>query len=155
MDKPVEILLFEFLTEQVNAALPDDLISGLELHDTVYQSIRKDRGLRISDVTSTFSPTSIGTEKEYDALITIAAYSRVTGKDKTERIPAMQDAFEIQQKVYELLRNNSTLAGRVCDLLLRRGARGYDVLDGEPFAVAMIPLVINPSGARFQETNYE
>lgn len=149
--KPVEVHLFEFLESKINAADVDDVIYSLELHDTVYQSIKTDRGLRISDTAGDFGPQADGTEKEYDVFLTIVAFSKVKGQNQKERTPAMTDVFTIQQAVYALIRGDETLGGRVCDTLLRPGARGYDVYDSNPYAVANIPLVINPSGARYAE----
>lgn len=151
MTKPAEVLLFEFLEAAIAAAAVDDVIYGLELHDTIFQTITKGRGLRISDTVGSFSPKGDMVESEYDVMITIAAFSKVMGQNQNARTPAMTDVFQIQQAVYALIRSDETLGGRVCDTLLRPGARSYDALDGSAFAVASIPLVINPSGQRYSE----
>lgn len=148
-DKPVEVLLFEFLEQKISESGSDEAIYGLELHDTIYQPIRKDRGLRISDTVGHFSPNGLMEENEYDVFVTVAAYSKVKGQDQQARQPAMTDVFIVQQATYTLLRGDSTLGGRVCESLLRQGARSYDTFDGEAYAVAIIPLVINPSGQRY------
>jgi hypothetical protein len=144
MDKPAEILLFDFLTEQIELAVPDDPLFQIELHDTVHQTITKDRGVRISEAVGELLPASDGEWKEFDATLIVTCYSRVLGKDKTQRQTALADVFTIQKAVSELIGTGSTLGNRVCDVLLRQYGRGYDVLDGEPYAVVNIPLVINP-----------
>ena len=50
--KPVEMHLYEFLTEQIAAVQPGGLLYDLELHDTIYQTIQTVRGVRISDAVS-------------------------------------------------------------------------------------------------------
>ena len=144
MEKPAEILLFDFLTEQIDLAVPDDVLFEIELHDTIHQTITKERGIRISEAVGDLLPASDGEFKEFDAQLIITCYSRVVSKDKTERQTALIDAFSIQKAVSEKIWADSTLGDRVCDLLLRQYGRGYDVFAGEPYAVVNIPVVINP-----------
>lgn len=157
MDKPAEILVFDFLTEKLEAAPPDTVLFDLQLHDTVWQRISEipGRGVRISDAVGDLSPgpggTSPGDWKEYDVFLTIACFSRVKGQEQTQRQPALIDVFQIEQAIYILLWENPTLSGRICDLLLKKCSRGYDNLGGNPYAVVNIPLIINPSGARYTE----
>ena len=150
-DKPAEILLFDFLAEKLDLAVPDDVLFQIELHDTTYQKITKPRGVRISEAVGDLAPGPGGGLEEHDVLLILSIYSRITGKEKTDRQPALADVFATTKAVCQLLLDDSTLGSRVCDTLLRRGSRGYDVLDAEPYAVANIPLIINPSGARFTE----
>lgn len=152
-DKPAETLLFDFLNEQIKSSASDSIIYELELHDTIHQEIKKPRGVRISDAVGSFSPGVEMEEKEFDVFIELACFARVKGTDKQSRQPALTDVFLIQKEIYRILRGNATLGGRVCDSLLRRGARGYDVYDGEPYAVANVSLIINPSGAQYDRQN--
>lgn len=140
--------MYEFLEEEIAASATDSVLYSLELHDTIFQKIRTNRGIRISDCVSTFSPHGTD-ENEYDALVTLALFVRVEGKEKSNRQPALGAVFDIQKAVYALFRAKPDLNSRVCDSLLQRGGRGYDVMDGEPFAVANVPLVINPMGANY------
>jgi hypothetical protein len=151
MDKPAEIQIFDFLTDKVAASVAGDIIYGIELHDTVYQAITKDRGVRVSDAVGDFSPGPEMVEKEYDVFVELACFSRVGGQDVTARQPALIDVFNLQKEIYRIIREDSTLGGRVCDSLLIRGARGYDTFDSEPYAVGNVRLIINPSGARYNE----
>ena len=158
-DKPAEILLFDFLTERCAAAPVGSVLSlegdsdrgELSLHDTIYQQIATDRVIRISEVTGGFSPGPENVWKEWDVSITLVALARVKGQEKRDRLPALTYVWELQRELYSLLTDNPTLDDRICDLVLRDGVRGYDELDSEPYAVVNIPLIINPSGARYAE----
>jgi hypothetical protein len=143
--------MYDFLAGELGAALPESPLFDLELHDTIYQSITRDRGLRISESVGDFSPGPENEEKEYDVLVILACWSRVDGQTTKDRQPALVDVYQIQKAVYGLIRNQSTLGGRVCDSLLRKGSRGYEDLSGKAYAVANIPVIINPSGARYNE----
>ncbi len=141
---PAEIQLFDFLTTVIGSAAQGDPLFNAELHDTVYQKITADRGIRISEATGEFSLGPGGVANEYDVTIIIVCYARVTGVKKQERQPALADVFDLVKRVFEVLMNDPTLGGRVCDLIVQPGGRGYDTFDGEPFAVANMPIVINP-----------
>src|SRR4051794_32892519 len=99
-NKPVEILLFDFLTEQIAAAVPDEVLYELELHDTVFQAIKTKRGVRISDVVSQMAPSHDGSIKEFDVNITLACYAKVEGTNKKERQDAMTAVWNIQKEMY-------------------------------------------------------
>jgi hypothetical protein len=158
-DKPAEILLYEFLLEQFQAAPAGSILSlegdsdrgELGLHDTIYQQIKTQRCVRISEVVGDFAPGPENVWKEWDVSITLVALARVTGTEKKDRQPAVVQVWELQKELYKLLTEDPTLDGRVCDLVTRPGVRGYDELDSEPYAVVNIPLIINPSGARYTE----
>ncbi len=142
--KPAEIVIFEFLSDSISSAPVDSPIYDCELHDTVYQTIRTKHCIRVSEAVSELAVDVTQEMKEFDAELVIAVCVKVEGKDKKERQASIQRLFEIQQAVTKLLTEDGTLGGRVCDSLVRRSFRGFDVLDGEPWAVANIPVVINP-----------
>lgn len=148
MVKPVEILLFDFLAAAIAAAVPGDVIYELDLHDTVYQTIdaKQGRGIRISEAAGSLAPGPGGGLKECDVELIIVCYSRVTGREKTDRQPALIDVFATQQEVAKAIYEDPTLGGRVCDVIVGKGSRGYDVIDGEPYAAANVPILINPTG---------
>jgi hypothetical protein len=144
VDKPAEILLFDFLTDRIAAAAADSVLAGLELHDTIWQKITKPRGVRISDAVGDLAPGPGGDMREFDVTVIITCFSRITGKEKKERQPALIDVFGIQKAIAQELRNDSSLGGRVCDSLMTKGGRGYDKYDEGVFAVTNTPLIINP-----------
>ena len=47
--KAAEVLTFEFLTECIAGAAPNSLLATSELHDTIWQAIKRDHGVRIGD----------------------------------------------------------------------------------------------------------
>lgn len=144
MDKPAEILLFDFLTEQLAAVPADSTLANIELHDTVYQKMTKPRGVRISEAVGDLGPDTGGELKEWDVDLILVCWSKIDSTDIKNRQPALVDVFTMHKAVFQLLQNDSTLGGRVCDLLLRRGSRGYDKNDEGVFAASNMPLVINP-----------
>lgn len=147
--KPVETQLFEFLEAAVEAAVEGEVLFGVQVHDTVWQTIKKtgdavhDRGIRISEASSDLLPLN-GCFKEVNAHLTIVCFVRVAGKDKTERLSATEALFELQHAVMRLLWDESTFDDRVVDSYMQRADRGYDVFDGDVYAVANIPITINP-----------
>lgn len=149
--KPVETHLYDYLKEVFDASASVNVLSQLELHDTVHQKIGKTAGVRISEAVGTLAAGPGGGLKEMDVDIILVCFAKVEGKDKRQRQDALGKVFEIESEVAKLFINDPTMGSRVCDVLVRRSSRGYDVLDGEPYAVANVPLLVNPSGARYTE----
>lgn len=148
-DKPAELLLFDFFTDQVTASVDGDALHGddFELHDTIYQSITKARGVRISDVQSDMSPVADGV-KEFNAAGQMVCFAKVEGKNQKERSAAMTAVYDLQKRVTGLLFGDPSLGQRVCDIKIGTMARSYDKLDGKPYAVAMIPFTINEAAGQ-------
>ena len=146
MEKPAEILLFDYLAECFAASAVDSVLSPLELHDTIYQTISKPRGVRITDAFGDLAPDTGGGLKEYDVSAQIVCFAKVEGTNKKQRQDALVAVFAIQRAVCQLLIDDQSLGSPVCDVLVKKSYRSYDVFDGSPYAVANIPVVINPSG---------
>ena len=145
-NKPAEVLLFEFLSDAIESCTErESLLYELELHDTIYQTIKTNFGWRISDAVSGLHPGPGGGLRELDAEISLVCFAKVEGKDKKQRMEARQKAWELQLAATELFWADTTLGDRVCDITIRRTPRGYDVYDGNPYAVTIMPLVINPT----------
>ena len=146
-DKAVEVKLFEFFTEQIAAADNNSPIKNIALLDTIHREIRDDQpdGISIGDVTSTFAPVDQSV-KEFDASTILVCFSKVRGADKTNRQPAAQRVFEIQQEVIDLLYKFPTLNNRCCDVEVMRSVRTSQGLDAEDFAVANIPIIVDKKG---------
>lgn len=145
--KPVELLLFDYLNDLIKAAQPGEVLYELELHDTVYQKIVKVKGVRISEAVGDIVPRPGGNLEEWDVSLRIVCFVRVEGKDFQARAPAMQACFTLQKEIVRVLLADQTLGDRVCNSYIGRIPRGYDSMEGTPYAVANIPLTINPSGA--------
>ena len=147
MDKPVEILVWEFFADNIAEAVPEDVLYEVELHDTTWQKIMKPRGLRLTNSFGDMAPGPGGGMKEVDMHMQVAIYARVEGTDQSARVPAMQKVYDLERKVCEMIYGDQSLGNRVCDVLIVKCIRDYDSLDGNPYAIANIQLIINPSGS--------
>jgi hypothetical protein len=149
IEKSVETLLFEFLAEAKAAAPDGTLLAGAELHDTVYQVIKTNYGLRVGDAESDFvDGCEDGLVQEMDAAIVLVVYARIEGKDKrVNRAAARDKAFTLAKTVCRLIEDDSSLGGRVCDTQVLRIPRGFDSEEADTYALFHIPLIINPTGA--------
>jgi hypothetical protein len=139
--------LYFFLQAAIGAALTDDPLHGIELHDTEHQVITRDRGLRIGDGRSQLAPRADGTLGEFDAQVELTCFVRVAGSDKTERLSARDGVIELAAAVAARFFADQTLGGRVCDLQIGAIRREFASINGQPFALARVPLTINPTGA--------
>lgn len=146
--KPIEILVYEFLQENVDAAADGSALSGIDVHDTVWQAFKKDmpKVLRVSDAVGRMVPIGEGQIKEFDVAVEIACAVKIEGVDKKARQQPLCDVFNIQKAVVGLLFADQTLGNRVCDILINEMPRSYDSIDGNPYAVANIGLIVNPWG---------
>ncbi len=138
--------LFLFLQTAIADAANDDPLHGAELHDTEQQVITRDRGFRIGEGRSQLAPRADGTLAEFDAQIEVTCFVRVAGTDKTERLAARDGAVELAAALAGLFFADQTLGGRVCDLQLGTIRREFASINGQPFALARVPLIINPTG---------
>lgn len=142
----IEHKVFDWLEEAIEAAVEGEPLYEAELHDTVHQTIKKNFGIRIGEVERSLAPEAEGEAADFDALVPLIFFCRVAGLDKTERLAALDKCDELEKTVASLLFVDSSLGGRVCDCLILRTPRGFDSIKSEPYAVANMPLVINPSG---------
>ena len=124
-DKPVEVLVFDFLSEQIGLAVYGDVLYEIDLHDTVYQSIKanRPRGIRISDAISELAPEPGGSLKEFNADVHVVCFAAVEGTDKKMRQEALNAVFAIQNAVVQLFYNNQSLGDRICDLRIDKTPR--------------------------------
>lgn len=147
MNEPVEDKTFDFLEESINAAVSGETLFELELHDTIFQKINNDAGIRIGDAESDFAPNQGDELQEYDAILTLVIYSKILGANKTERSAARKRAFEISRAVAKLFFDDFRMNNRVCDSRVLTAVRGWDSLNSAPYAVVNMPIVFNESGA--------
>jgi hypothetical protein len=138
--------LFLFLQGAIAAAAVGDAFHQVELHDTFHQVITQDRGLRIGDGRSELAPKPDGTLGEYDADLELVCFARVAGSDKTERLAARDAVMDLAAATVKRMFDDPTLGGRICDLLVGAIVREFASINGQPLALARIPLMINPSG---------
>jgi hypothetical protein len=138
---------FEFIEEAVVASAVGDRLNGIELHETVYQTIKKDTGVRVGDCESSLAPTPGAEEvEEFDGLLNLVCFARVTGEDKTRRMAARDNALELAKAVSKLFLDDPSMGGRVRDSRVLRVLRGYDSTGAQPYAVCNLEIVVNETG---------
>jgi hypothetical protein len=138
---------FEFLEEAVAAVAPDDVLYGIEVHETVYQTIKKDSGVRVGNGESQLAPLpGGGAIEEFDCLLSLVCFARVTGADKTDRVMARDQAMDIAKAVSMLFLTDPSMGGRVRDSRVLKARRGFDSIGSQPFAVCELQVVVNETG---------
>lgn len=141
---PVEVLVFDFLTAKVGAVAEDSPVYEAELHDTVFREIKKSFGIRVGEAQSELAPGRTGELEEFNARLIVVCFAQVEGKDKKLRQDAMKKVFAMSKVVTQWFIDDPSLGNKVCGVNVEEGSRGYDTENGKPFAVALIPIVINP-----------
>lgn len=137
---------FEFLESAIESAAEGDALYGAELHDTVYQKIKDDFGVRISTPEGSLAPNSSGVE-DYDALVTLVIFARIEGSEKTDRLDALDVCDALTKAVAQLFFDDLSMGGRVCDVDVLRHLTDFDSNGSDFFAIANLPIVVNPTGA--------
>lgn len=137
---------YEFLQTAIEGAADTDALFGAELHDTVYQQIENDFGVRISTPESSLAPQSSGIE-DNDALVTLVIFARIQGADKTDRLNALDVCDAVTKAVAKTFYDDLSMGGRVCDCDVLRAVTDFDSIGSDVFAVSNLPIVVNPSGA--------
>ena len=150
----IEDAVHEVLATAIGTAAEGDPLYKAELHDTVYQTITQDYGVRVGDCESDLAPLAGGEEMgEFDAMLTIVCFARVEGADKTERKAARAKARSLMLAIAKILFNDPTLNGQVRDARVLRAKRGFDsITDADDYAVANLPLIVNETG---QQIDFE
>lgn len=138
--------IYLFLQSALAAAQSGEPLHGAELHDTEHQVITRERGIRIGDGRSQLAPKADGTLGEFDAEVELTCFVRVAGADKTERLAARDGTIDVAAAVVALFFADQTLGGRVCDVQMGPIRREFASINGQPFALARVLLIINPTG---------
>lgn len=147
----IEDATHEFISEAVEAAAEGSPLFGAELHDTVYTSIQE-YGVRIGDCESDVAPLPGGEGmEEFDAELALYCFARIAGEEKSDRKAARNKARGLMLAVAGLFFGNTTMGGRVSDVLVRRCVRGYTDQGGDVFALAIVPLVVNGTGQLLED----
>jgi hypothetical protein len=148
----VEASTFAFLEEAVAGAAQGTALAGAELHDTTYEVIKTDYGVRIGDCVSEFAPLPGGDlVDEFDGLVTLICFARVVGPDKTHRHAAREKSLDISKAVAKLFLDDPSMNGRVRDSRVLWAARGYDSIGAEPYAVCRLQMIVNETGQQTTE----
>jgi hypothetical protein len=150
-DVTIEDAVADFLQAAVDVANEPDVLHGAAVLDD-YQTIQGDYGFIVGECTSDVAPMPGGAMAEYDALLTVVAFARVTGEDKTERKAARTKARALMLRAAGLFSTDTSMAGKVRDSQVLRCRRGFDSISrAEPYAVAHIPLIVNATGQQIDQ----
>lgn len=147
----IEDSTHDFIAEAVGAAEEGSAFFDAELHDTVYTSMGE-YGVRIGDCESDVAPLP-GDEgmEEFDAELSLYCFARIAGEEKADRKAARNKARGLMLAVAGLFFDDTTMGGRVRDVLVRRCVRGYTDQGADVFAVAVVPLVVNGTGQLLED----
>jgi hypothetical protein len=148
--KAVEDLLFDFLIESQIATTFDSTVKVLPhpYFDLLAQSkkFNKDDFFVIGDAHGGRYEDGIHGWMEYNIRLTIDVQSRITNKDKTERVPARQRIFEIKNEFIKLIDANKKLNDRVCSVEIDFENRMFEDTRAEKWAVQPVGLIFNRRG---------
>lgn len=149
----MEVQTHDFINDAIEAAEEGDPLFGAKLHDTVYGDISEDEfGVRIGDCVSDCAPVEDDGEadglrmEEFDARLRVVVFARVKGTEVADRSAARAAARSLWLRVAKLFFDDTTMGGRVRDVLTRRAERGFDEEGGNLYAVVSTPLLINGTG---------
>ena len=89
--------------------------------------------------------------EEFDASLHLYCYARIAGEDKSDRKAARNKVRALMLALGQLFFDDTTMGGRVRDVLVRRCVRGYTEQGGDFYAIAVVPLVVNGTGQLLSE----
>jgi hypothetical protein len=144
--KPAENLVYEFLAENESVFQPvaPAMTPTFEIHPSAYEKRKTDTGIIVGDADSSMLPNGQDDDvTEFDAILTLEIYARVTGKDKTQRLAPRQQIFDIKKKLLQLFDDYPNLNNRGCKVKVLRQARFFDDTSAEKWAIERVPIVLN------------
>lgn len=142
-------VVYDFAVELVDAALPAAALEddgNIEVLDSQFQAITKDRGIVVSNSEWDFAPAG-EIVKFYDSLVIVGFYLRIAGIDTTERKAARDAVFEMAREFSAAIYADQTLGGRVCDCQILRSVNGDNSTTSDSYSIINLPLILNPTGA--------
>ena len=148
MPTAIEDHLADFLDDKIGAAVEGDVLFDLELLDTSYATVTKERFVQIDDGESDFAPTSGGEDvAEFDGNVTLIVGRKLVKGERVHRRQARSDAIEIAMALAKLFFDDPTMGNRVNDSRVLRCLRGWANIKSVPYCVMNLPLIINETGA--------
>ncbi|HRH40391.1 MAG TPA: hypothetical protein PKY82_02015 [Pyrinomonadaceae bacterium] len=139
-----ETALYNFFNTRALAAVSPSPLAGLSVLPTDY-SHKTDFCLVIGNCNSVFSPGPGGETKEYNGRILLQILKKVSDDvESAEYVEAREKVRHASLEVAGLLFDFSTLDGNVCDVQVEDGFRDYAEVKGNYYAIAIIPVIVNP-----------
>ena len=142
----VETGLYNTLETAIADAEEGDALFDAELHNTLYERITKEYGVRIGDANFDLSPAPGGAIEEWDVLGMIQIFAQA-GEDPAKQIAAREKVRALVIAVAQVLFDNVTLGGAVNDSRILGGQRGWANVQTVRHAVADLHLIANETGA--------
>ena len=145
MTTSVETAVVDFLEPAIAAALgTDGPLDSIEAHHTPYQVFLTDNGVSVLLHKAEFAPdASAEAVGEFNGLLPIICYARVTGPDKTQRAAARDKADSIAKAIAKLFFDDPTIDGSVVFARPDKVQGGWDVERGQIYMVVTFELRFN------------
>lgn len=144
-----ETLVEEWLTAEIAAAAPGDVLEDVQVAETDFSGIKRSKCVMIGPCQSYLSPSWAADDAaEFDGNLRLVIYTRVDDRktDSSYR-EARETAISVGKAIATKIFSDNTLGGRVLDCLPRQLARGgFDAPDRQPLAVANLYLQVNQTG---------
>lgn len=141
-----ETAIYEYLKTAAATAALGSALAGVEVLPTVYHRADGNVVVRIGNCESSLAPRT-DSLVELDAVVPIEIIAPVKDQsDAAEYVAARERSRAVQLAVANLIFADGSLGGRVCDSILLDGVRAWGSVQATKNAVALLPLVVNPTG---------
>lgn len=147
VDRSPSSLVFDFLVDTIEGVTDEeDPLYEAEILDSKSQKMTKDRGLVVSNASYELAPRQEMEIDAFDAVVIIAFWSRVLGKEATQRQTARDEVYRMANYVAQKIFEDMSLGSRVCNSLLERATDGSRSVTSTEYAVINLPIILNPTG---------
>lgn len=139
-----ETILYNFFTAKVAAAVNPSSLVGLSVLPTQY-SHKTEFCLVIGNCASAFSPGPGDEMKEFNGRILLQILQKISDDvEAAEYVEAREKVREASLEITRLLFDFNSLDGNACQVEVEDGFRDYAEVKGNYYAIAIIPVVVNP-----------
>jgi hypothetical protein len=154
----LEQTLYTYLTALVAAADENSALSGAAVKQTAYGSVTTNKVIEIGPCSPDVAPLPGNDELgEFDAELTLVLLRLVevppAGADADAAYAAARDeAIAMGAAIGLAVVDNNTLGGVLIDALPIKLLRDFTTVKQQPFAVANLVLLINPTGSMLEDS---
>src|SRR5258708_37277365 len=145
MSTSIETAVVNLLEPAIAAALGSaGPLDGIDAPHRPYQVFLADNGVSVLLHNADFAPdASAEAVGEFNGLLPIICYARVTGANKTERAAARDKADSIAKAIAKLFFDDPTIAGAAIFSRPFKVQGGWDVEKGQIYMVVTFELRFN------------
>ena len=141
-----ETAVYHYLKNAAETAAANTALFGVEVLPTVYHRVESGAAIRIGNCESSLSPRA-DYVTELDALVPIEIIAPVADdSDAYQFVAAREKCRAVQLAVADLIFADGSLGQRACDSILLDGVRAWGSVKTQKNAVALLPVLINPTG---------